>query len=513
MGHLIIYPHGLGDIILLTPALREFVKSGRQKPHVAVLKRFAGSGILDSCPWIQDCFYILPDPWNDSGGREGCMRAGREHAERLGLKPLWLWHPPRVHKVLHNFRALGIPTSSNPRTEVYIGDNHGSIVDAMSLPREFGFVQTSTGVKGLTDVGHIKDLPSEFGRKWMARQDLKNVVEVGKSFLYDDHPIPVQFEIMRRASAVCLPDSVFYHACHAMSKPVDFVYFGSGRATYDTVKPLFPVEEKVAFQLKASTRAKEKTYDLASFLQHGGLNGHFINGYDPSESGEDVWKILNLLAGKVPFAYARFNDGEMIAIVERRGVVSRGDQTVTPQLADKLTFSFLHRQRNYWKGVVCQSCYPNLFPISMKLLGNYPFVTTAVALVNRNWRTFLLECRQHLKKRRLLWIGGEDQNTNNLKLHLNISVSKTYRFPNKNTWDHYDRIKQLIAEFQAGDVVFISLGPIARVLAQEWFSIMPQATFIDIGSVFDPFTRNVWHPYQRGWHNGFNIQKRCPMCN
>ena len=83
------------------------------------------------------------------------------------------------------------------------------------------------------------------GRTKIARK----FIEIGVDFEALEFNINVQFEIMKRASAVCLPDSVFYHACHAMKKPVDFVYFGRGPSVYERVKHIVPSEEKVVFEL------------------------------------------------------------------------------------------------------------------------------------------------------------------------------------------------------------------------------------------------------------------------
>ena len=67
---------------------------------------------------------------------------------------------------------------------------------------------------------------------------------------YNEYEINVQFEVMRRATAVCLPDSVFYHACSGIGKDIDFVYFGRGREVYERVKNLnFSLDENVFFDL------------------------------------------------------------------------------------------------------------------------------------------------------------------------------------------------------------------------------------------------------------------------
>ena len=78
---------------------------------------------------------------------------------------------------------------------------------------------------------------------------MNKFIEIGVDYDALEHNINVQFEIMRNASAVCVPDSVFYHACHAIGKTVDFAYFGRGKGVYDRVKHIVSSEEKVVFEL------------------------------------------------------------------------------------------------------------------------------------------------------------------------------------------------------------------------------------------------------------------------
>ena len=107
-----------------------------------------------------------------------------------------------------------------------------------------GFVQTSTGVPS-------KDLPPGFGRHWLqANKGVEKIIEIGQEIDQLEYNINVQFEILRLAAAVCIPDSVFYHACHAMNKEIDLVYFGRGQGIYDRVRPLWEVKENVVFLLE-----------------------------------------------------------------------------------------------------------------------------------------------------------------------------------------------------------------------------------------------------------------------
>ena len=97
-----------------------------------------------------------------------------------------------------------------------------------------------------------KDLPIYFGRKWLDKnKNIKHFIEIGIEIDYLEYNINVQFEIMRRAKAVCVPDSVFYHACHAINKDVDFAYFGRGKGIWQRVKPLHNVNENVVYNLES----------------------------------------------------------------------------------------------------------------------------------------------------------------------------------------------------------------------------------------------------------------------
>ena len=116
--------------------------------------------------------------------------------------------------------------------------------------------------------------------------------------------------------------------------------------------------------------------------------------------------------------------------------------------------------------------------------------------------------------RDLIWIGGDDQDIDSLR-KLGLSVRKAARLPRRNSWNYHQHAKEIIPQhFKSNDVVGLSLGPLARVLARERFEQFPDITFIDMGSNFDPFTRNVRHNCHKGWdETGFNLTTRCEECN
>jgi hypothetical protein len=225
------------------------------------------------------------------------------------------------------------------------------------------------------------------------------------------------------------------------------------------------------------------------------------------------WFLENLRDG-TPFGYARFNDGEMMAVDQIGAVVARGDQLVSESLHEALSEALTYKQENYYVGIPCSLCYPRLATLAKDRVGEYEYLTSAVVTTNKNWKTFMDNFPSAMEGRRLIWIGGNDQNAHAIRA-LGIDVAKTALIPRVNSWEYYDKIRQTVPQyFQPGDVVGISLGPTARVLVRQWFEEYPDVTFIDMGSNLDPITRNVRHNCHRGWEEtGFNLTKRCAECN
>lgn len=248
---LIVYPHGLGDIILLTPTL--FAMRDREV-HVAVLKRFDGTEILDACPYATP-HYILSDPWNECS-RASCRMIGNAFGHSIDAQPFWVWHNPHDHKILYNFRALGanVCGADDMHTHVYITPQHQNDalewIDGADLAgKPFVFIHADTGMPGKTNVGGKKDFNSVIASSWAMNRwpDLRRSVVVGESFKKTSMPLPVQFAIMRHAGRRVLADSVFYHAAHAMDLCVDFAYFGRGKGVYERVRPLHDSMEYVSW--------------------------------------------------------------------------------------------------------------------------------------------------------------------------------------------------------------------------------------------------------------------------
>lgn len=214
--------------------------------------------------------------------------------------------------------------------------------------------------------------------------------------------------------------------------------------------------------------------------------------------------LLTNLEQNVPFALARFNDGEMMGIISPGSVVARGDQIVNIELSQMLHNALQYQQENYWVGLPCSTCFPEYSDVAKRLVDtDYEYLTHAVVFTNRNWKRVVAEVPELMKDRTIYWVSGHDQDISKLT----FTITEQHIVPAVNAWKVYQSIKDLVYKFEKNSIVMISCGPMSRVLTKDWFSLRPDLTVLDIGSTWDPFTRDVWHNCHKG------TLAPCPECN
>lgn len=217
-------------------------------------------------------------------------------------------------------------------------------------------------------------------------------------------------------------------------------------------------------------------------------------------------KICNLLRDNIPFGFARFNDGEIKGIKENNFTASRGAQVINGKLKNQLLNALKYKSKNYWVGIPCPNCYPELFSYANNIVGEYEYKTSAVELINKNFNTFITKVVPILGSKNLHWVGGEDQNPSNLA-QLNLRFSSITKVPSREAFSSYEQVLTLYTSFSSKDIVLLSAGPLERVLVYQWFKARPDVTFLGLGSTFDPWSRGI----QYGYHTG-NL-KKCNICN
>ena len=257
MKVLIIFPHALGDMLILTPALKAWCENN-EPPSIVVQRRF-NSSPLDHCPYIHKVYHKLSDPWQDFGhhntqfGFPATQYEGHALAIKEGFEQVLFAHTEGSDLNYANMLQVDI---KNYKPEIFI--SHQDKQEAYKVIYElvgnnpYGFVQTHSGDPN-------RSLPMNYGKKWIhSRCNLSHIIEIDT---FPQLSITAGFEILKQASAVVVPNSIYWQAAGAMDKKVDLGYFPRGpedlkrrkyEAYYEKKEPFYKEEfyESVVFELE-----------------------------------------------------------------------------------------------------------------------------------------------------------------------------------------------------------------------------------------------------------------------
>lgn len=233
---LIMYWHGLGDLICLTPHLRRLHE---QNVSVDLLVRpqVISSHLFDQCPYVSE---LIPLPFTEGGPSEGgksgtaktdaCLRLYESrsagYTRKAKIVKLHNKFKVRGGKIKRNTEALWrqevldenpdddqrlevfIPNKAEAKARKYIKEHYPNGYIFKHTTTEYHHIHTWNGA-GAWISSNLPDLPV---------------------FEADDSPwkdINVAFVMAREATHRVLSSSVFVHACDAMGVPIDVVHHGA----------------------------------------------------------------------------------------------------------------------------------------------------------------------------------------------------------------------------------------------------------------------------------------------
>ncbi len=241
---LLLFWHGLGDVIMATPAFREFSKKNPGcRLGIAVKKLVYDSGILDHCPYF-DKIYTIPNVWESSSYRMGlkiCLKEGERIQKLNGYKklicikqrPLWRYG---IHKIYRTANELGIGAIKNTKTEVYIADKDR--YQASKWLKDHGYEENNYIFLHRHTAYPVKDMPESEAALFLAQLPPIPVVEVGKTYSIQNRSINFSFALLEKARYIVVVDSVFLHAADALGKDISMAYFSIRPGIIDEVRPL-----------------------------------------------------------------------------------------------------------------------------------------------------------------------------------------------------------------------------------------------------------------------------------
>lgn len=222
---------------------------------------------------------------------------------------------------------------------------------------------------------------------------------------------------------------------------------------------------------------------------------------------EEYEFFINKMKNKEPFAFGHFNDGEMQYILNKsQDPISRGAQDYDSKLAQHLREVFLINNANFYRGIPCRKCFPEMRKESEELLQlhetkNIP--TTPACVFHHNYlkrKNKLLQTIMSYDS--ITWVTNHVFDLDRVLYKMEqLKESKEskrksirhIRIPGNNGYNKYEEMKTM--EYTPGELVLYLCGPLGRILAGESSVKYPNTTFLCLGSYFDNLSNNMEHSY------------------
>jgi len=215
---LILYWHGLGDVIMLTPHLRHLYNKG-YKVDLMCRSAVKVSKLLDACPYV-DRLIEVTNPWRSKMGFTPQAAMNIERFNNLcggydwaGMSSHNVKEYRAYHKIDMTSAELGLEIKDK-KLEVFISK------EAEQQALDYGdeeFIFCHADVEN-------HPYNSWDAAQWMAENLPTTKIVDRISPIFDD--INAEFALARRAKYRVLSDSVFAHACNAMGVVVDVINYG-----------------------------------------------------------------------------------------------------------------------------------------------------------------------------------------------------------------------------------------------------------------------------------------------
>ena len=222
---LILYHHGLGDVIMLTPLLRELHAQGYET-DLMCREPVITSHLLDECPYVRGLIGI-ENPWWSKLGRGKQMRKNLEQFNELNKAYDWsgkVESHGRGNRIAKNFKITGLPVAEDLQPEVFIPVNvEAEAMNYINKNYPDGYIFNHT--KSELHEGHNWD-----SSDWIAN-NLPNLPVIDTSDGSGTHrnfheDINFSFVLAREAEHRVVCSSVFAHACDAMKCTIDALAHG-----------------------------------------------------------------------------------------------------------------------------------------------------------------------------------------------------------------------------------------------------------------------------------------------
>ena len=210
--------------------------------------------------------------------------------------------------------------------------------------------------------------------------------------------------------------------------------------------------------------------------------------------------ILHRISTGQRISLARFNDGEVGAMVGDFTRTSRGKQEVTARLRLELSLALQYRSEGYFIGIPCPECYPTYYKVVKQSLGDSIHQILAVSTTNNHYNYFKSELLSLLRDKSVGIVADRP-------LYLPLSNVTYYTCSSENALNDVEPLMERLGDH---DYYILTIGAASRILAHKLHEKGKNA--LDLGSIFDPekgkpLKAHLWESKYK------NSQNYCPICN
>ena len=247
---------------------------------------------------------------------------------------------------------------------------------------------------------------------------------------------------------------------------------------------------------------------------------------------DEFFKLLKLLREGTPFAFARFSDGEVTVLKNKRLVLSEkyfiqedvyGSNAVGAPIPymeeerkdfDPTRHAFYHHQLveaykyqklNYYKGIPGTNEWGRAsFDYCIDLYGSndHEHLTFANALINGNYDLFMKSMLPEIAQKRIILVRNENASLDNFPLN----VVKDFRIGTNCLVNNYSLIEEMKEYIKANDIkdhtFLFSAASLSNLLIYALYKEFDNNQYIDIGSALSPLLG------LKGWR-GTRVYLRC----
>ena len=225
----------------------------------------------------------------------------------------------------------------------------------------------------------------------------------------------------------------------------------------------------------------------------------------------DLYFFLNKIKANQPFSLSRWGDGELMILDNTFiDIRSKGDGEFRydPNLTEyvgvrsKLINSYHYYDNEYYIGVACKCCVGDEKHQYMKNKSRQSEdkLTWANIFVNSNYKKFIDLYIPEFSNHKINLVVNKNAKINGLP----FSVNKAW-YVGADAWlNDYNIVSDIskyIIDNNVKDEIFLfAAGPLANILTYElWSFVSKNNTYIDIGSVLDPYLKlKLTRGYQLG---------------